>query len=54
MVLNPQNCGSREDTLPYCLQNIVVVDKAASFAGAAQAASPFSIYLSSRICGYAR
>ena len=24
MVLNPQNCGSREDTLPCCLQNIVL------------------------------
>jgi hypothetical protein len=34
MVLNPQNCGSREDTLPCCLQN-VFVGKAASFAGAA-------------------
>ena len=21
MILNPQNCGSREDTLPCCLQN---------------------------------
>ena len=54
MILNPQNCGSREDTLPYCLQNMYNVDKAASFAGAAQTASPFSIYLSSRICEYAR
>jgi len=34
MVLNPQNCGSREDTLPCCLQN-TDAGKAASIAGAA-------------------
>ena len=33
-VLNPQNCGSREDTLPRCLQN-TDAGKAASIAGAA-------------------
>ena len=53
MILNPQNCGSREDTLPRCLQN-TDAGKAASIAGAVIAASPFSIGLSSRTYEYAR